>query len=603
MRIPVYRSQLSPTSEAPGRSISARMSPSAVAQAELAKTAPASALIQQVGAYAKMRYNAEQELLLNEGLLEAEEGIRQAAYDLERSKKLSDVFGGEKLWKSQTDDLRTQVLDKIGTNRFTRQKFMARFDQMELTSRFQLKDVVDRKIEAAAQASFAARQNLAVTELSQVGLGNTSEMIELYDAKVNGIVADGATGVKQGRYSAEGVSKVTNAMKVDIAKNVIGAYVSTTPSYALGLAEALEVQDLLAAGVDVPVEDRPELPGGAYALHTLQNIPREEALNILNAALSDAAAFQKLRDEAEKDAEEANQELLKSQSAEVDELMLTIDTLKFYTVDEAREGTQYLLGEDFEFQTISTTQGPRITGKEILNQLRRWAFNNTDVTEEKNNFYLERINGADARPKVSDPMQMELLGLKMANGILTLQDVDQSSALLTANDQLTFLRAITTQGDRGVNQAKTNIRQALQYDANSIRNMSPEDAARISNEVNNVNRQLDDEIERRKVEQNPMNEREIIEYANELISQAPGIRQILNEQYDYAVEDATVSRAFPNLIAEVSEFPIEKRPAEIIKRLDIIVSQEDVSELTKNASKSLRIQMIDLKKRYEALVR
>ena len=88
LRIPKYISQLSPTSDAPGRSISARMSPSAVAQAELAKSAPASALIQSVGAYAKMRYNAEQELLLNEGLLEAEEGIRQAAYDLEREKKI-----------------------------------------------------------------------------------------------------------------------------------------------------------------------------------------------------------------------------------------------------------------------------------------------------------------------------------------------------------------------------------------------------------------------------------------------------------------------------------------------------------------------------------
>jgi hypothetical protein len=102
-----------------------------------------------------------------------------------------------------------------------------------------------------------------------------------------------------------------------------------------------------------------------------------------------------------------------------------------------------------------------------------------------------------------------------------------------------------------------------------------------------------------------MNEREIIAYAKELISQAPGIRQILNEQYEYAIQDDTVARAFPNLLAEVEalNLPNEQKPAEVIRRLDIIVSQEDVSELAKNASKSLRIQMVDLKKRYEGLRR
>jgi hypothetical protein len=600
MRIPVYRSQLSPTSEAPGRSISARMSPQAAAQSEMAKAAPASALIQNVGAYAKMRYNAEQELLLNEGLLEAEEGIRQAAYDLERSRRLSDVFGGEKLWKSQTDDLRTQVLDKIGTNRFTRQKFMARFDQMELTSRFQLKDVVDRKIEAAAQASFAARQELAVKELSQVGLGNTSKMIELYEAQVNKIVADGATGVNQGRYSAEGMAKVTNAMRVDIAKNVVGAYVSTTPSYALGLAEALEVQDLLAAGVDVAAEDRPELPGGAYALHTLQNIPREEALGILNAALTDAAAFQKLRDDAEKDAEEANERFLKSQSAEVDELMLTIDPLKFYMADEAREGTRFVLGEDFEF---ATTAAGDVTGKEILKQLRIWAFNNTDVTEEKNSFYLERINSADARPKTSNPIMMEILMEKEALGTLTLDDVDQYTAFLTVADQRSFFLAVRTQGDRGVGLAKTNIRQALRYDANTIANMDEDAAKKLTNEVNNVYRQLDNEVEARKAAGKPMNEREIVALGNQLLSAAPGIRDILNEEYDSAISDATTANTFPDIISGVSSLPYDQRPAEIVRRLDELTQQPNVAENIIQASKSFRLDMLELKKRYEGLTR
>ena len=350
LRIPKYTSQLTPTSEAPGRSISARMSPTAVAQAELAKSAPASALIKSVGAYAKMRYNAEQELLLNEGLLEAEEGIRQAAYDLEREQKLSNVFGGENLWKSTTEDIRTQVLDKIGTNRFTRQKFMDRFDQMELTSRFQLKDVIDTKIEAAAQASLARRQETTVTELSQ-NIYKTGAMIDLYNQRVSGIEGDIATGVKQQRYSETGAAIVTSKMKIDIAKNVTSAYVSTTPSYALGLLEALEVQNFLDAGIDIAAEDRPNLPGGSYVC-TLQNIPRDEANNIIKDALTEAIAFQKLRDETQEKNDKANEKLLKQQSADLDELMLRIDPLETFSIDEANELTKSILGEDFDFRTL-----------------------------------------------------------------------------------------------------------------------------------------------------------------------------------------------------------------------------------------------------------
>ena len=599
LRIPKYTSQLSPTSDAPGRSISARMSPSAVAQAELAKSAPASALIQSVGAYAKMRYNAEQELLLNEGLLEAEEGIRQAAYDLEREKKLSNVFGGDNMWKSQTEDLRTQVLDKIGTNRFTRQKFMDRFDQMELTSRFQLKDVIDRKIEAAAQASLARRQETTVTELSQ-NIYQTSAMIDLYNQKVGGIEGDIATGVKQKRYSENGAAIVTSKMKIDIAKNVVGAYVSTTPSYALGLLEALEVQDLLNAGIEVDVEDRPVLDGGSYALHTLQNIPRDDAINIIKDALTEAAAFQKLRDEAQEKNEKANKELLKSQSADLDELMLTIDPLKIFSLEDAQTGTEAILGEGFEFNTTDTG---RVSGAEILTQLRQWAFENLDVTEQKNKFYLARINGADLRPTISQPLTMEMLVKKQILGTLTFADVDSASAVLTIADQTSMYAAVRNNQDIGVNKAKTNIRNAMKYDANLLQNMDNDAAEKITNEISNLYRQLDTEVDRRRAAGEPMTQQEVIDLGNKLISEAPGIRDILDEEYANAITDATFQNLLSDIITQAETFPQEQRPAQIIKLIDDMNRQGNVAENKKNASKSLRLQMLDLKKRYEGLAR
>lgn len=600
LRIPKYTSQLTPTSEAPGRSISARMSPTAVAQAEMAKSAPASALIQSVGAYAKMRYNAEQELLLNEGLLEAEEGIRQAAYDLEREKKLSNVFGGENLWKSTTEDIRTQVLDKIGTNRFTRQKFMDRFDQMELTSRFQLKDVIDTKIEAAAQASLARRQETTVTELSQVGMGNPGNMIDLYNQKVSGIEGDIATGVKQQRYSETGAAIVTSKMKIDIAKNVTSAYVSTTPSFALGLLEALEVQDFLDAGIDIAAEDRPNLPGGSYVLHTLQNIPRDEATNIIKDALTEAVAFQKVRDEAQEKNDKANEKLLKQQSADLDELMLLIDPLKIFSLEDAQEGTAFILGEGFEFNTTDTG---KVSGAEILTQLRKWAFGNLDVTEQKNKFYLARINGADLRPTVSNPLTMEILAQKEILGTLTIDDVDNASAVLTINDQLRFFSAVRNNQDIGVNRAKNNIKNAMRYDANLLQNMDKDAAEKITNEISNLYRQLDTEVDKRRADGDPMTQQEVIDLGNKLISEAPGIKDILDDQYRTAITDATFQSLLSDIIAQAENFPQEQRPAEIIKLIDDMTRQGNVAENVKNASKSLRLQMLDLKNRYESLAR
>ncbi len=599
LRIPKYTSQLSPTSDAPGRSISARMSPSAVAQAELAKSAPASALIQSVGAYAKMRYNAEQELLLNEGLLEAEEGIRQAAYDLEREKKLSNVFGGDNMWKSQTEDLRTQVLDKVGTNRFTRQKFMDRFDQMELTSRFQLKDVIDTKIEVAAQASLARRQENIVTELSQ-NIYQTGAMIDSYNQLVSGIQSDISTGVKQQRYSETGATIATSKMKIDIAKNVVGAYVSTTPSYALGLLEALEVQDLLNAGIEVDVEDRPVLDGGSYALHTLQNIPRDEANNIIKDALTEAAAFQKVRDDAQEKNEKANEELLKSQSADLDELMLTIDPLKIFSLEDAQTGTEAILGADFEFNTTDTG---RVSGAEILTKLRQWAFGNLDVTEQKNKFYLARINGADLRPTISQPLTMEMLTKKEILGTLTFNDVDNASAVLTSPDQQRLYQAVRNNQDRGVSRAKNNIKNAMKYDANLIKNMDNDAAEKITNEISNLYRQLDTEVDRRRAAGEPMTQQEVIDLGNKLISEAPGIREIIDDEYEKTITDDTFQNLLSDIITQAETFPQSERPAQIIKLIDDMNRQDNVAENKKNASKTLRLQMLDLKKRYEGLAR
>ena len=198
---------------------------------------------------------------------------------------------------------------------------------------------------------------------------------------------------------------------------------------------------------------------------------------------------------------------------------------------------------------------------------------------------------------------MEILMEKEALGTLTLDDVDQYTAFLTVADQRSFFLAVRTQGDRGVGLAKTNIRQALRYDANTIANMDEDAAKKLTNEVNNVYRQLDNEVEARKSAGKPMNEREIVALGNQLLSAAPGIRDILNEEYDGAISDATTANTFPDIISEVSGLPYDQRPAEILRRLDELTQQPGVADNVIQASKSFRLDMLELKKRYEGLTR
>ena len=95
--------------------------------------------------------------------------------------------------------------------------------------------------EEAAQAVLHVDRNFCYRAFQNIY--KTGAMIDLCNQRVSG-EGDTAAGVKQQRYSETGAAIVTSKMKIDIAKNVTSAYVSTTPSYALGLLEALEVQIL-----------------------------------------------------------------------------------------------------------------------------------------------------------------------------------------------------------------------------------------------------------------------------------------------------------------------------------------------------------------------
>ena len=263
MRIPVFRTRAVATGEAPGRRIQARMRGDVLARAELQKGEVGAELVSQVGEYAKMRYKAAEEAKLNEALLSAEEGIRTASRDLSRSSQLYNIFEGENLWDQQTSAIRDQALDALGANRFTRQKFLERYGQMELSSRFQLRGVVDRKMDAAAQAALAARTEGIEASLSQMGLDDPGAMIAEYNAQISGLGTDQARAVGNGSANPTVIQASNLKLRKNIATNVASAYVGSDPLLAANLLGALEMQDILDAGGEVSEDQMPSIPGGS----------------------------------------------------------------------------------------------------------------------------------------------------------------------------------------------------------------------------------------------------------------------------------------------------------------------------------------------------
>ena len=167
MKIPVYTAQASVTREAPGRQIRARQSPSAMAQAELDKQKPMGAALKAAGDYAQTRYKIQTENNLNEALLDAQEALRERRKELEKDPDYNNILDGDNpIWNRETDQLKRELLKKVGKDRYALQQFNSRFGNLELQNRFALRDAVDRRVQIAAEQNRARKLNDAEDQIA-----------------------------------------------------------------------------------------------------------------------------------------------------------------------------------------------------------------------------------------------------------------------------------------------------------------------------------------------------------------------------------------------------------------------------------------------------
>ena len=292
MRIPVYRSESQRTNEAPGRSFSARMDARPFVEAALQKGAATRALADAVGAYAEQRGKMIAEAEYNETALALDEEIRTATYDLSRSNDIGNIFDGNKLWEKKMKSIQSNVLGRV-KNSNVRRKLDFSFNQSEIQSRFRLQGVVDDKIIKREQAAIAARQTNAVAALTQNG-SKVSDYFAFFGTGTtpgkNGVMT--APGVAGGRANASAVSKANLAMRVDVASGYVANRYGADINSNRRLRKFVSLQDEIQTG-QMTIEKAMSEAGmvDPYAATVLSQIPRAEALKIVqgNMKLAQAA--------------------------------------------------------------------------------------------------------------------------------------------------------------------------------------------------------------------------------------------------------------------------------------------------------------------------
>ena len=331
MRIPVFRSQAQMSNEAPGRPITARMRAEPFVQAELRKGDVIGEAFSQVQQYSVMRHKAAVEVQMSESLLAAEEEMMNLANRLKESSDIYNVFkpDGTGTWSDNVNDMRERLADSI-QSRSARDEFRARFNQSELTKRFQLKGAIDTRVRARAAAAEAARLSVIETELSDP-FNATPEDYEMAIITVR-TNEDAAT---RSGTSGSGTSQ-TNRQKLafNIANNATQALVFDNPSIAVALAEALDLQDEVEKGT-ITAEEAYARSGlednAAYTLFTLQQVPREDALEIIYDTLGRS---NRLYEAAERQREEKEARETASNESTYRAMFMFADPTKEYTTTQ-----------------------------------------------------------------------------------------------------------------------------------------------------------------------------------------------------------------------------------------------------------------------------
>ena len=538
MRIPVFRSRAQTTNEAPGARITARMDAAPFVQAELAKGKAFQAAADEISSFALMRLEEEAEIQYQEGLLAAEEQMRELQDKYKNSTRLDDVFNekGTGAWQLEIAEMRDRLSeDMIG--RTAKNKFNARFNQQELAYRFKLRDTIQTRISARAAAATKARQDALVAQLS-----DPNASLELLPMLLASNDAEMASRVKSGRMTPDIRAVVNQKIIKDIADNVTMAYVGSDPTVAVKLARALEYQAMVDRGEMDPsvAASLSNLPQeAAYTLAVLQLTPRDKALEALGKAITNANKIDGALDEARAEDE-----------ARMAKMFENTYNSAFGVSPDAPASTE--LADRLNpnaLALIGKQQGEAITGQEYLRATAAYLDRNNYMTPEKRQKLTEHSNPDVVGPfaKQTNPGTYAMLMVKKNSGALTLAELNQNQSALSLADYKTLADGVFAEADQSLSFVDDQI--AAQFKYNKLAGASDEISRMAEQSYASVSSRLQATYNERRASGNPMTSTELNALGTQLVQEEKQkfVAQMQQNLTNYV--SALSSKGVPSLTA------------------------------------------------------
>ena len=516
MRIPIYRSQMRPTSEAPGARITARKNATPFVQAALAKGGVVTEVAKQAAEYSNMRYKMLVETQKNEAIFSAKEALNELSRTLEKSEDIGNIFDGDMKYEQGVKGVYNEMRAKVGKNKYALQDFENSFRQMEIPIKFRLKEVVDIKIEKRRQAALKALEDQQVNTLSDPYLDYTSDDLILSQAGLQSIHDQAVT---TGGVNPQIMGNVSERVLLKAAKNVMPAYAGRDLDRAMQLLDVYDQVDRVRAG-EIEASEMAisgEIPN--HVLNMLQTLPPDEATAILGDTLKSAAAFFNVQEKIDDEViETQNQRNTKAYN-----FALSVNIGDEVPVSMMKE---ILSPSDFEIITQIYGSDP-VGGLEVKKFIED-ALNNQfwmDKTQQEAlRAELDIAGEIKFAPagKGSETVYSKLVGLAEA-GELTVTELNANSSQITAAQNRELTMKIFNEGDEALNEGSRLIKRRFKYNEQDAKTDNPKLAQASKTAFEAADAELLDEYMRREAEGNPMTRSEIREFALQQVEQFQSI--------------------------------------------------------------------------------
>lgn len=507
MRIPIYRSQMRPTSEAPGARITARKNAAPFVQAALAKGGVVTEVAKQAAEYSNMRYKMLVETQKNEAIFSAKEALNELSRTLENSNDIGNIFDGEMKYDQGVKGVYEEMRAKVGKNKYALADFENSFRQMEIPIKFRLKEVVDIKIEKRRQAALKALEDQQVNTLSDPYLDYTSDDLILSQAGLQSIHDQAVT---TGGVNPQIMGNVSERVLLKAAKNVMPAYAGRDLDRAMQLLDVYDQLDKVRAGeiaaADMNISG--EIPN--HVLNMLQTLPPDEATAILGETLKSAAAFFNVQ-------EKIDDEVIETQNQRNTKAYNFALSVNVGEVVPSSTMKQILSPSDFTKFEQDYGENATISGLEAKNFIED-ALNNQfwmDKTQQEAlRAELDIAGEIKFAPagKGSETVYSKLMGLAEA-GELKVTELNANSSSITAAQNRELMLKIFAEGDEALNEASKIIKRSFRYNELDAAQDNPKLARASKTAFEAADAELLLEYSERQSAENPMTRSELRELA------------------------------------------------------------------------------------------